>query len=48
MYTWKEGLVGSMERAEDISLPQMDLVSIRAFRTKDVYSRGKKTIVIIQ
>lgn len=44
IYTWMEGLVGSVERAEDISLPQMDLVSIRAFRSKDVFARGTITL----
>ncbi|XP_073251763.1 gamma-aminobutyric acid receptor subunit beta-3-like [Porites lutea] len=45
IYTWMEGLVGSVERAEDISLPQMDLISIRSFRSKDVYSRGNYSML---
>ncbi|KAJ7331583.1 Gamma-aminobutyric acid receptor subunit beta-2 [Desmophyllum pertusum] len=39
-YTWKRGHVKSVEQSPDISLPQMDLVSIRASETTDIYSTG--------
>lgn len=40
-YKWKRGRVKSVERSPDISLPQMDLVEIRASEDINIYSTGK-------